>query len=179
MKLNINSNTAQLYRWFYGTSIMPESLCPYFWKLVLMWVVILPYSIACIPSIVIEKMNPSENLKTGERLGVSFLVWVMILMLLSMLFSISLFWYTYPKDTLGMELQHIGFFLWMIAIAIGIWGGTKWLIKKWNEPKIKYNENGYRIWNPEPKQDSIIVSFVKASYNKYCPRIEWNKNDKK
>ena len=73
----------------------------------------------------------------------------------------------------------IQWFLWMIAIAIGIWGGTKWLIKKWSEPKIKYDEDGYRIWNPEPKQDSIIVSFVKASYNKYCPRIEWNKNDKK
>ncbi len=31
MNLNINSKTAKLYRWFYATNEMPQSLCPYFW----------------------------------------------------------------------------------------------------------------------------------------------------
>jgi len=176
MKLNINSNTAQLYRWFYGTFKMPESLCPYFWKLFLMWAVILPYSIVCIPSIVMEKLDPSENPTTGDRLCISSVIWVVLIGALSILFSISLFWYTYPKDTLGMDLQVLGCVLWIIAVAVGIWNGTRWLIEKWSESKIKYDEHGRRIWNPEPKQDSIIVSFIKASYNKYCPKIDWNHN---
>jgi hypothetical protein len=174
MKLNINSSTAKLYRWFYGTSKMPESLCPYFWKLVLMWAFILPYSIVCIPAIVMEKLDPSETFKTGERAGISFLVWVVIACAISMLFSISLFWYQYPKDTLGMDLQVLGLMLWLIGTAYGIWHGIQWLINEYKDSKIKYDEDGRRIWNPEPKQDSIIVSFIKASYNKYCPRIDWD-----
>ena len=31
MKLNSNSVTARLYRWFYMNDQMPKSLCPYFW----------------------------------------------------------------------------------------------------------------------------------------------------
>ena len=174
MKLNINSSTAKLYRWFYGTSKMPESLCPYFWKLILMWTFIIPYSIVCIPAIVMEKRDPGETFKTGERASISFIVWVAIVGAISMLFSISLFWYQYPKDTLGMNLQMLGFILWLIGTVYGIWHGIQWLINKYEDSKIKYDADGYRIWNPEPKQDSIIVSFIKASYNKYCPRIDWD-----
>ena len=38
-----------------------------------------------------------------------------------------------------------------------------------------YDENGNYIPLPErtPKQPSILVSFIHASYNKYCPKIDW------
>jgi hypothetical protein len=37
MEINYNSTSARIYREFYNTKRMPESLCPYFWKLVFAW----------------------------------------------------------------------------------------------------------------------------------------------
>lgn len=176
MKLNINSNTAQLYRWFYNTSVMPESLCPYFWKLALMWVVIMPYTILSLPMIILERLDRSETHSTGERLGGGLLIYVILSILLCMLSLIGLFFVEPVKDSLFMHALATGAICWAFLIIIGIIELYKFLKEKWENRGIKYDEDGYRIWNPEPKQDSIIVSFVKASYNKYCPRIEWNNN---
>ena len=54
MKLNSNSISSKLYRWFYGTKELPNNLCPYFWKLVLAWLVLIPYSLVCLPVILTE-----------------------------------------------------------------------------------------------------------------------------
>lgn len=174
MKLNINSNTAQLYRWFYGTSRMPESLCPYFWKLVLMWTFILPYSILSLPVIILERFDRSQTCSTGERAGLGFIAWFILDITIGMVTCIGLFFEEPVKDTLYYHLTVIGTLGWFLSIGIGIATLYNYIMKKIKESKIKYDEHGRRIWNPEPKQDSIIVSFVKASYNKYCPRIDWD-----
>jgi hypothetical protein len=177
MKLNINSNSAQLYRWFYGTSRMPESLCPYFWKLVLMWTFILPYSILSLPVIIMERLDRSQTHSTGERAGLGFIVWFVILILIGMVSWFGLLFVEPVKNTIYYHLTVIGFFGWVLSLGIGITTLYNYLVKKYKESKIKYDEDGRRIWNPEPKQDSIIVSFIKASYNKYCPRIDWRHKD--
>jgi hypothetical protein len=176
MKLNINSKIAQLYRWFYGTSRMPESLCPYFWKLVLMWTFILPYSILSLPVIIMERFDRSENHSTGERAGLGFICWFITFIAICMIITFRIFFVIPVKDTLYMELVTIGILGWALTIGIGGYLAFKYLANKWQNRGIKYNEDGYRIWEIEPKQDSIIVSFVKASYNKYCPRIDWDYN---
>lgn len=176
MKLNTNSKTAQLYRWFYGTSRMPESLCPYFWKLVLMWTFILPYSLLCLPVIILERLDRSQTHSTGERAGYGFLCWFLIGMVISMIAVFGIFFEIPTKDTLYMHLVTIGFLGWGISIMCGISFAFKYLLEKWKNRGVKYDADGYRIWNPEPKQDSIFVSFIKASYNKYCPKIDWNHN---
>lgn len=174
MKLNINSNTAQLYRWFYGTSRMPESLCPYFWKLVLMWTFILPYSILSLPIIIMERLDRSENHSTGDRAGLGFIVWFILFILTGMVTVLGVFFVTPVKDTLYANLASVGILGWVIAIIVGISFAFNHLNNKWKNRGIKYDEDDYRIWNPEPKQDSIIISFIKASYNKYCPKIDWD-----
>lgn len=176
MKLNINSNTAQLYRWFYSTSVMPESLCPYFWKLALMWVFIIPYVILSLPMIIMERLDRSETHSTGGRLGGGLVIYVILSILICMLSWIGLFFVEPVKDSLFMHALVTGAVGWSCLIIIAINELYKVSLEKWKNRGIKYDEDGYRIWNPEPKQDSIIVSFVKASYNKYCPRIEWNNN---
>jgi hypothetical protein len=45
MRLKSNSISARLYRYFYGTEIMPTSLCNYFWALVLAYLLIIPLEI--------------------------------------------------------------------------------------------------------------------------------------
>jgi len=174
MKLNINSKTAQLYRWFYGTSRMPESLCPYFWKLVLMWTFILPYSILSLPAIIMERLDRSKFHSTGERAGLGFIAWFILGILICMVSWVGLLFVEPVKDTLYYHSIVIGGMGWTLSIGIGIATLYNYLTKLWKNRNIKYDEDGRRIWNPEPKQDSIIVTFIKASYNKYCPRIDWD-----
>lgn len=177
MKLNINSNTAQLYRWFYGTSRMPESLCPYFWKLVLMWTFILPYSILSFPVIIMERLDRSQTHSTGERAGLGFIAWFILLILTGMVSWIGLLFVEPIKDTLYWHLTVIGVLGWAVALGLGVSTLFNYLRKQWKNRNIKYDEFGRRIWNPiVEEQDSIFVSFVKASYNKYCPKIDWNHN---
>ena len=173
MQLNSNSISANLYRWFYATSKMPQTLCPYFWKLVLMWVFVLPYTILALPIILMDRKDP-ERRTTGERAGMGFIVWFILAMLVSMLSWVGLFFIEPIKDTPYMHIIVFGGIGWGFSIIIGAIEGYK-ALTEWNRRrKIKYDANGYRIWDkPEEKQDSIIVAFAKAKYNKYCPKIDW------
>lgn len=173
MKLNINSVGAKLYRWFYATSQMPQTLCPYFWKLILMWTFIIPYTILSLPVILMDSKDP-ESRTTGERAGIGFIIWFILGMIVCMLSWVGLFWVTPIKDSAFMHMLIAGGIGWMFAIVIGAIQLFKWSKEKWENRNVKYDEHGYRIWTPvEPKQDSILVSFVKAKYNKYCPKIDW------
>ncbi len=173
MQLNINSTTAKLYRWFYSTSQMPQSLCPYFWKLVLMWVFIVPYTILSLPVILIDLKDPDHR-TTGERVGVGFIMWFILFMLVSMLSWIGIFFVEPVKDSMWYHMLIVGFLGWGASIIFGGIEFYKWAKEKWENRHVKYDKNGYRIWTkPEPKQPSIITEFVKAKYNKYCPKIDW------
>lgn len=143
-----------------------------------MWTFILPYSILSLPVILMDLKDP-ENRTTGERAGMGAIIWFILGMIACMLSYIGLIWATPTKDSFFVFMLTAGGIGWVFAIIIGAIGLFKVLKEKWENRGIKYDENGYRIWNPEPKQDSILVSFVKASYNKYCPRIEWTRNDNK
>lgn len=173
MKLNINSTTAKLYRWFYSTSQMPQSLCPYFWKLILMWIFIVPYTIMCLPTILLDLKDPDLR-TTGERIGVGFILWFIIGMLISMLSWIGLFFAEPVKDSVWFFALTAGFIGWGAAFVIGCVALFKWCKEMWENRNVRYDEHGYRIWTkPEPKQSSIIIEFIKAKYNKYCPKIDW------
>ena len=173
MTLNQNSTSAKSYRWFYATQQMPESLCPYFWKLVLMWVFIVPYTILSLPIILMDRKDP-EHRTTVERAGTGVIIWFCLGMLISMLSWVGLFFFEPVKDSTWLHMLVIGVIGWGFSIVIGALEGYK-ALKEWNyRRKIKYNKDGYRIWNePKEKQPSILIEFVKAKYNKYCPKIDW------
>ena len=76
-----------------------------------------------------------------------------------------------------MFMVTLGIMIWAAAIVIGVIEGVK-ALKEWNySRKINYDENGRRIWG-EPKEQKtyLVVEFVKAKYNKYCPKIDWTDN---
>ena len=174
MKLSRNSISAKLYRWFYATSNLPESLCPYFWKLVLMWVFILPYTVISIPSMLMDLKEPSDK-NTGEKAGVGLIMWFIIFMLVCMISWAGLIFAEPAKNSLWFHMLGIGFMGWVVAIVFGTVGLFKWSKEKLENRHVKYDEDGYRIWEPvKEKQPSIIKEFVKAKYNKYCPKIDWN-----
>lgn len=79
------------------------------------------------------------------------------------------------KDTLWFHVLGVGFIGWLATIVFGAIFLFKWTKQKWENRNVKYDEDGYRIWTkPEVKQPSIITEFVKAKYNKYCPKIDWD-----
>lgn len=174
MQLSKDSTTASLYRWYYAKNTMPQSLCPYFWKVVIMYLTIIPYTILSLPYIVLNGGKDKAD-SWGEKPGSGFLLWFALGMIAAMIWSISiLFVGFFPKDSFAVNMQIIGMLLWLVAIGLGGWHGTKWLIEKYKDSKIRYDENGYRIWEPvQPKEPNLVVEFVKASYNKYCPKIDW------
>ena len=49
MKLTKNSFNSKLYRWFYCTNQLPINLCPYFWKLLMAWVLLIPVVVITLP----------------------------------------------------------------------------------------------------------------------------------
>ena len=173
MQLNINSRTAQLYRWFYANSKMPQSLCPYFWKLVLMWFFILPYTILSLPIILMDLRDP-ERRTTGERAGMGFIIWFILGMLICMISWIGVFFFEPVKDSAWLHMLVAGGIGWLATIIFGGIALFKWSKEKWENRNVKYDKDGYRIWEPvKQKEPSIITEFVKAKYNKYCPKIDW------
>lgn len=180
MTLNLDSVSARLYRWFYDKEQMPDNLCPYFWKLVLMWLMILPYMVVTLPVQIITKFRQKP---IDETIAYTIGVYILLAMLvIYLILPIHLFfgvdgWFidgALPGSAL----------LWTVTIALGIYGLIEFLRKKYKKSKRMYDEYGdpyygydsygRKIYYPI-KKPNIIVEFIKAKYNKYCPKITWDK----
>ena len=167
MKLNKNSISAKLFRWFYGTTELPTNLCPYFWKLVMAYVFAIPLFIIPLPYVIIEKSSSIESL--NSRIWGGFVCWVILFLLITALTPIMLFWHTPVKDSLLEILMIYGFFIWAAGLTLGI----IWFIH-YIQDKIKERKWESRNLPKKEKRSNIIVEMVKATYYKYCPKIDWN-----
>ena len=163
MKLNKNSISAKLFRWFYRTSELPTNLCPYFWKLVMAYVFAIPLFIISFP------YKDSCNESLGNRIGLGFVCWFVLFLLITALTPIMLFWYTPVKDSFLEILMIYGFFVWAAGLTLGI----IWFIH-YIQDKIKERKWENRNLPKKEKRSNIIVEMVKATYYKYCPKIDWN-----
>lgn len=161
MKLNQNSLSAKLYRWFYKTNTMPTNLCPYFWRLVTAVILSPLFAIYTLPYEIINYKRQRWD-TYGDMLGTSAACWCIIALVICMISPLGLFFYTPDKDSLLMVMMVLGFCLWSCLIVIGI----GWAITKTVEYLKSKNSN-------TEKTDNIIVEMVKAKYHKYCPKIDW------
>lgn len=184
MKLNANSLNAKLYCWFYGKSSyhLPNNLCPYFWKLVLAWALLVPYSLFCTLYILTHEIFDTKyengDHKTGERMGISLMLNGILFLLFLMINVIVRIFVAYDPKSVFSELLGPGIMVWVIVIGFGLYYGVKALVERIKESRIPRDENGYRIY-PEykPKKPNLIVEFVKAKYGQYCPKIDWEGKD--
>jgi len=188
MKLNPYSLPNKLYFWFYGVKDFTnlKNGCPWFWKSVLMWLLIVPYVIFCIPCILLEIFSggyENGDNSTSARIGLSIGLYFALLLAISMCASIVYLFIDFAPKSTGATLRIVGFTCWFILMVIGIIEGFK-ALKNWRENK-KRDEYWRRIGAGEKPEDinrgSAIVEFVKAMYYKYCPQIEWQikETDKK
>lgn len=171
MEANINSFTAKLYRWFYFKYQMPENLCPYFWQCVWMYLTIIPYSIMSLPFILFPKLEKPIGVCTNaNRPFMGMISYFVLFCIGCMGFTAATIWTASDaKIDLLEPVYLIGFVWWAALFIVGLIGMMRsiiksGIIKKLFQPKVKLYA---------PRSESIIISFVKAKYNKYCPKIEW------
>lgn len=168
MKLNKNSFSSKFYKWFYETSILPNNLCPYFWKLLLAWVLValfgLPSMVLLIPFLIVATFNKNalffvKDNKYGAIL-VGFILYIALFVLMCIIiFFLTLFNVIPYVD--GSNIAHLQ--IWGgIFSFFGFVSGIVYLSKYLAERK-----------KTKVKQPNIITEFVKAKYNKYCPKIDW------
>ena len=181
MKLDLNSVNAKLYRWFYATQSMPQSLCPYFWKLLIAWTFCVPYAIITAP--IRNKLSYYSEWENGaQKIGVSIMLWGMIGMVISMVYSITSLWGFYPDKSFLGTIQRFGVATFIILFFIGLIFGIIILFKFYFDKKRdnrrktiwSSSEQDY-ILNPDYRGDTpnLLIEFIKAKYNKYCPKIDW------
>jgi len=171
MKLNKESIGARLYRLFYSTQEMPLSLCPYFWKLVLMYILILPSFILALPLIITRENEP----------------WWMK-NLLGVIVYLAIFGVTIIENSILYQFRIIGvisslFLLtWAIIETIDLIrkklkkNKTYWYKEysngKYTFRKYSYDENDNRIY--KNTNFYTIRNFISAKVNNYCPKIDWD-----
>lgn len=170
MEIKLNSITSIIYRWFYATKIMPKSLCPYFWKVVLMYIFLLPYALLSLPTSIYYKIKDKNFYGDSEffleKPFIGILLYTTILISLILLFSLSIFWIDFEQKSFFRCFQVVGILLWIgIILAVIITTITKY-----------YEDKRYRDWyNDEEKKVKkyMLIEYIKAFYNKHCPKIDW------
>ena len=162
MQLNNDSITARFYRWFYNTKNMPLSLCPYFWQLVWMWVILLPLTILTLPTFLMSRGE--EDVTWISRIGVSIVMYCFLLFMVTMVLAIIDYFFTnFAEGTTLYELAQIGVFFWFWVVLFLFFLFLGYLSKKINKGKKTLKED----------RPSIVLEFIKAKYNKICPRLDW------
>lgn len=182
MKLKQNSISARLYRWFYITDNMPSNLCPYFWKLVAMWVLLGPGALISAPMMIV---NRGEKMEWPSRIiGGALLYFVAYILMLMVFAPISYLMIGISEKYWNFQLG--GFTGWVLTIACLIVLFIVRKVEKRKEEKARkrspyiWDEEGNYVTNPdyeefEPKtpRTYILKEFIKAKYNRYCPKIDW------
>lgn len=176
MELNINGFTARTYRWFYAKEKMPQNLCPYFWELVIMWVLIIPVSIISIPMVLINK--DEDYISLPAKIFGGLLIYVMIFLIFCMFVAPSVFWngFYVSRKNIWDEIQIMGFIGWAIAIFFSSIGLLQFIREKIRSRRYK------KLFTTQHKgsKKNIVLEFIKAKYNRYCPKIEWKyENDER
>ena len=162
MKLSTNSLSAKLYRWFYNQNKMPNNLCPYFWKLVIMYILIIPYFIITLPSQILYKFEKND---IQINLGYSLVLYFIIFLIVCIASVPILLLFDLNPNEFWKNIFGYGVLSWVVLIVFGIYHGFKYLLRY-----LKQNPN-----ETQKENSNILVEFVKAKYNKYCPKINWDK----
>ena len=176
MEINYNSTSARIYREFYNTKRMPESLCPYFWKLVFAWPITILLSPLLIPIWIIEKFDKgNSDIPVIGKAFVGSILYGCLFLVFCMGVTISSIWITYYQKTVWFQ-WYIGGFLVMFGLLVA---GVILLFRMWKDKRYQkrldssWDENGNYIPIEDRVKPNIIIEFVKAKYNRYCPKITW------
>jgi len=186
MILKENSIQARLYRWFYDVKEMPQSLCQYFWRLVVIWVLLIPFGFFVIPTLWVKE----EKFHFGLRVFIGAVAYFCLFLLYTM--GVFTAWFLGYKIT-GIELGsmvNVGGFLWVCVILFCLNSIFKHINTyiQWNKEEMFIEYKDGKDWSQPTGRQYIIcrngkyvleekqVLFyekVRTKINKYCTKITW------
>lgn len=173
MKLSTKSWHAKLFDLTYPT-VLPKNLCPYFWKIVLACIIFIPMAAWFTPLYLFKRVDKLFNKEVDFSISsdgfcsVLFAAAFAINVAVFLLFGMAAMWF-FPID-FNKEanwVQVVGIIGWTITILVGSGIGFAMIKEKIEERKER---RGGATKEPSP---NILVEFIKAKYNKYCPQIDW------
>jgi hypothetical protein len=123
-----------------------------------------------------DKQYKNGDRKTGERLGISVGIYIALFILATLISAIAALFIKVEKDTLFEFLVVGGCLFWTGLIIIGGIEGVKYLREYSTTDKSYYSETENK-WVYEKTKVNLTTEFIKAKYNKYCPKIDWVGND--
>lgn len=159
MQLQTSSWHSRLYTFTYS-KMLPQSLCPYFWKLVLAMVLFIPLTILYLPLIILRLVFEFNYF----RYPTYFKGKDLRFMWLSNAICWDLIWII--RGFIHKEWKVLLFLFVAILIVTFVVIVTANLF----EPKPK------KIKPKKEKEPGILTEFIKAKYNRYCPKIYWQNN---
>lgn len=186
MKLKTNSRSANYYVYFYGESL-PTNLCPYFWKLLFAYAVLLPSIPFLWPLFLVELIKSKKLTLTEESFGENslatsvFFGFAIQLLLFFLVGFVAGIVHMVKGDFNGEDSWYIiGFrvILGILAIVIvfiiieGIRDLREHLVDKYYDNK--FHKSARESKKPKEPKKWILIEFIKAKYKKYCPKIEWS-----
>ena len=178
--LNTNGILSKYYRWYYKTTELPENLCPYFWRL-LYAIIMMPFAfieaalVKILLLIDIREPGRLDNRIFGPIIStiIMYCILYLILVILSMFIFPFMLLFGYRLDPEGVQ---IAYFIGNSAI-VGYVFSLIFAIYRINQFRIRHmlkenNDTESKI-KSKTKYNSLMISMIKASYKKICPKIEW------
>lgn len=164
MKASKKSLHAKLYEFTY-ISDLPNNLCPYFWKVIFGIVVFIPNLIVQIPSYFVmlfyKKYEDMDCL--ARRVGGIAIYFVLAAIGAYLFITINFIKAIFGCYSYDMGAANAGL---IVNAFILITCMVLWII--FNRQKDKPEKS-----MEEEKRPNLLVEFIKAKYNRYCPKIDW------
>jgi hypothetical protein len=143
-----------------------------------MYLTIIPYTLFSIPVVVydmFDKDYSNGERKTGDRLGISAGVYIGILTVTSLITAIVGFFTPIETKSFWEFCQVLGCIVWFALIVIGGIEGVKYL-REYSTTDESYYSVSEKKWVYKKTKVNLTTEFIKAKYNKYCPKIDWIDN---
>ena len=166
-----NSINARVYRWFWFTSNMPN-LCPYFWKSVIMWLLMLPTIALTLVHMIASAFGMEKADDWFSRIFGGFFMWLFAFGAYLSLCAITyplLLWLHSPFAKSVREPALAGTVLLVGVALIFSFFYIKEKIERLRDIRQHKKYNAV----PEERTANLLIEGIKSFYHKYCPQIEW------
>ena len=140
-----------------------------------MYLTIIPYVLFSIPVVVydlFDKQYENGDRKVGERLGISVGVYIALFVLAALISAIAAIFLKVDKGSLFEFLVVGGCLFWAGLTVIGVIEGVKYL-REYSTTNESFYDSQQDRWVTKKTKVNMTTEFIKAKYNKYCPKIDW------
>ena len=159
--LKNNSFSTRLFYWFYATNKLPSGLIDYRKKMILMYLLIVPYWILTLPGCFLE--GSFCNKKRMNKLGLSLIGYFLLLVAGCMLLYPLSFFIELPKSKL-LTIVMYGSKVWLVIGAYALIILSKEFLKTYfrenKEKKMEELENSFEIYSPQSNWTNENVEAI-------------------